>query len=308
MREGWLIPLKKYYRSAAAKKNDPAYVRPERVLLACADYLLRHVSRMDHAPEWEKYVFIVDRLRAVRMDIGIQRLRSVAVLRLLDASIRYHFQAFETMAGADLTQFDPHMNKNLIKDCYDRFNSVYRAASRREHTAEMRKMFWDLRALKVLFSLEEPYHLSMESRQYGLRGPLSDRMREALALRRLFRAGHYVGFFRRARALDFTGHCAIKEYIPALRVRALERMNGAYRPEEMAVRELAGLLGYTSEDSDDAERAAGERRLVALLRRMGFSFGAEGAVKWRSKLRPVDAAVLAAMTKEGEPALRAGVT
>lgn len=80
--------VKEYSRPAAGKAQPPpSQLRPPSVLLATVRYLAGEVAERTDASRAEVATFIADRLRAVRLDLAMQRARDCEVAMVLEAAL-----------------------------------------------------------------------------------------------------------------------------------------------------------------------------------------------------------------------------
>ena len=99
--------VKRYSRSAAGVTFDEHTLRPLPVLQRVVAYLLGDVLPSVGVSFEARYGFVSDRLRAVRQDAAVQQLCSVALLRLLVASARFHVLAWRVAAAAAAPEAGP---------------------------------------------------------------------------------------------------------------------------------------------------------------------------------------------------------
>lgn len=80
--------VKEYSRPAAGKaRSSPSQLRPPSVLLATVRYLAGEVAERADASRTEVAAFVADRLRAVRLDLALQRAGDSEAAVVLEAAL-----------------------------------------------------------------------------------------------------------------------------------------------------------------------------------------------------------------------------
>ncbi|XP_019622257.1 PREDICTED: SAC3 domain-containing protein 1-like [Branchiostoma belcheri] len=110
--------VKEYSRPAAGKDViPPAELRPPQVLQGTVDYLVNRILPRDDVHFSDVYNFISDRLRAVRQDMVVQRVKGHTCVTVLEKAVRFHVYAAYRLCESSLQQFDPHLNNQQLENC-----------------------------------------------------------------------------------------------------------------------------------------------------------------------------------------------
>ncbi|XP_066598269.1 germinal-center associated nuclear protein isoform X2 [Prorops nasuta] len=118
--------IKSFSRPAAGQfKADPAQLRPAPVLLKTIKYLFTNIAtRLD--TDWiHIYDFIFDRLRSVRQDITIQRLKPKETIQLLEPIVRFHVYANQRLYERQISEFDVTINNQHLLECLKQLLVLY---------------------------------------------------------------------------------------------------------------------------------------------------------------------------------------
>ncbi|KAI8503040.1 cell division [Branchiostoma belcheri] len=241
--------VKEYSRPAAGKDViPPAELRPPQVLLATVDYLVNRILPRDDVHFSEVYNFISDRLRAVRQDMVVQRVKGHTCVTILEQAVRFHVYAAYRLCESSLQQFDPHLNNQQLENCLTWLLREYTDNS----TGATQGNRACMEALYLMHCLG-----SHDALQHGLSLPKAIRqcqvVQVALQLHLAQLRGDFVQLFRLVRQLPYLHSCAVHRHLALQRSRALQVMNSAYSSKvcRFPLSHLQCLFGF----DDEAETA-----------------------------------------------------
>lgn len=118
--------VKCFSRPAAGQlMPDTTELRPAPVLLATIRYLfLKVVTRVDY--DWAMiYDFVFDRLRAIRQEVVIQRIRGIESIQILEPIVRFHVYAGQRLCEKNISVFDPKINSQHLLECLKQLLVLY---------------------------------------------------------------------------------------------------------------------------------------------------------------------------------------
>ncbi|XP_006006189.1 SAC3 domain-containing protein 1 [Latimeria chalumnae] len=212
--------IKEYSRPAAGKDSTrPDDLRPPSILLQTVHYLIEEVVSRTDAPWIEIYDFVFDRLRSVRQDLIIQRVRGKLCVAILEKTLRFLIFASYRLCEEPLHLFDPHMNDPHIQECFHWLLENYKLG-KYENEAEFQSLY-------LLYNLG-----SMKALQDALLlpGKIRDsaQVKLALALNRSCLESNYVRLFRLARCLPFLHSCAFHRHAGYCRHHLLQIFTHGY--------------------------------------------------------------------------------
>uniref|UniRef100_A0A6J0VAB4 SAC3 domain-containing protein 1 n=1 Tax=Pogona vitticeps TaxID=103695 RepID=A0A6J0VAB4_9SAUR len=268
--------VKEYSRPAAGKPPPaPSELRPPAVLLATVRHLLALAEEEDDEDDkkkegapaaagrvssWERGAFVADRLRAVRLDVTVQRLSGRPAAALLERALVYllhaghhHHQQQQRLEEAP-AGFDAHLHRGHVQETFAALRRAYRQAEEEEEEEGGPPLPSQAR-FQALFLL---YHLgSTEALWQTLQLPeevrTSPELRTALAINGAFLERNFARFFRLARALPYLPSCALHQHLGSVRRLALMTFSSGFsaRNCRYPLPRLARLLAM-----DDLEEAA----------------------------------------------------
>ncbi|XP_037373506.1 SAC3 domain-containing protein 1 [Talpa occidentalis] len=211
--------VKEYSRPAAGQRRPPpSQLRPPAVLLATVRYLAGDVAERADASRAEVASFVADRLRAVRLDLALQRAGDAEKALVLEAALAV-LLAVVARLGPDAAggPADPVLLQAQVQEGFGSLRRCY-AQSAGPHPRQA--------AFQSLFLL---YNLgSMEALHEVLQLPAALRscsaLRVALAVDAAFREGNAARLFRLLRALPYLQSCAVQCHVGRARRGALARL------------------------------------------------------------------------------------
>lgn len=211
--------VKEYSRPAAGKAQPlPSQLRPPSVLLATVRYLASEVAERADASRTEVATFVADRLRAVRLDLALQRAGDSEAAVVLEAALAV-LLAVVARLGPDAARgpADPVLLQAQVQEGFGSLRRCY-AQGTGPHPRQS--------AFQGLFLL---YNLgSVEALHEVLQLPAALRscpaLRTALSVDAAFREGNTARLFRLLRTLPFLQSCAVQCHVGHARRRALARL------------------------------------------------------------------------------------
>ncbi|GFS00344.1 SAC3 domain-containing protein 1-like [Elysia marginata] len=146
--------VKQFSRPAAGRADaDPAQLRPAHVLKDTVTYLFTNVVPQDH-PAWSSvYEFVFDRLRAVRQDMVMQGIVGRDAISILEQVVRFHLFASYRLRDAEISEFDPVINKQHLLECLKRLLYLYKVTPGYHHERE------EFEGIYLLDNLGDPHAL-----------------------------------------------------------------------------------------------------------------------------------------------------
>ncbi|CAH1252340.1 SAC3D1 [Branchiostoma lanceolatum] len=201
--------VKEYSRPAAGKDIiPPAELRPPQVLLDTVDYLVNRILPRDDVRFAEVYNFVSDRLRAVRQDMVVQRVKGHTCVTILEKAVRFHVYAAYRLCESSVQQFDPHLNNQQLENCLTWLLREYKddcIGSAQGNRACME-------ALYLMHCLG-----SHDALQHGLSLPKALRqcqvVQVALQLHLAQLRGDFVQVFRLVQQLPYIHSCAVHRHL-----------------------------------------------------------------------------------------------
>ncbi|KAM6435345.1 SAC3 domain-containing protein 1 [Liasis olivaceus] len=206
--------VKEYSRPAAGQAPPPpADLRPPAVLLATVRHLLGQAGEEagEVAPA-ERCAFVADRLRAVRLDLALQRPPAAPCAALLERALVFLLHAGARLCAEPPARFDAHLHGAQLRETFAALRRAYR-----RHAAPAQPRF---QALFLLAHLGSPEVL-WQILQLDDEVRASPDLRAALAINRAFLEGNFARFFRLARELPYLPSCALHPHLARARRLAL---------------------------------------------------------------------------------------
>ncbi|KAM3824569.1 LOW QUALITY PROTEIN: SAC3 domain-containing protein 1 [Vipera latastei] len=244
--------VKEFSRPAAGQAPPrPADLRPPPVLLATVRHLLSRAEASEASPA-ERCAFVADRLRAVRLDLALQRPPAAPCAALLERALVGLLHAGARLRPPPPARFDAHLHDGQLRETFAALRRAYRRPA--AHPAQPR--------FQALFLL---YHLGSPDALWQIL-QLSDTIREspdlktALAIHWAFLEGNFARFFRLARQLPYLPSCALHPHLAKTRRLALLAFSHGFNAKNCRypLSRLTHLLAIDSpEEAADLCRAHG---------------------------------------------------
>ncbi|XP_063002313.1 SAC3 domain-containing protein 1 [Elgaria multicarinata webbii] len=261
--------VKEYSRPAAGKPPPrPEQLRPPPVLLATVRHLLatggeEGEGRAAAAAAAERCAFVADRLRAVRLDLTLQRVSGRPGAALLERALVYLLHAGARLAARG----DAHLHRAQVQETFAALRRAYRPQQPPQPQQPRPDDDDDeapaaqprFQALFLLYNLGSPEALwQILQLPDDIRG--SPELCTALAVNWAFLERNFARFFRLARALPYLQSCALHQHLGRARRLALLTFSHGFsaRNCRYPLAQLAQLLATdTLEEAADLCRAHG---------------------------------------------------
>lgn len=118
--------VKCHVRCAAGQSlQKPSNLRTVPALLDTINYLLDSVITNTKFPQNVIYDFICDRLMAVRQDVVVQNLDSLACIRILQSVVTFHAYAAFCFYKEPISKFDPKLNNKHLQETLKKLLKIY---------------------------------------------------------------------------------------------------------------------------------------------------------------------------------------
>uniref|UniRef100_A0A8C5Q3Z2 SAC3 domain containing 1 n=1 Tax=Leptobrachium leishanense TaxID=445787 RepID=A0A8C5Q3Z2_9ANUR len=217
--------VKEYSRPAAGKELSlPCDLRPPPVLLKTVRYLLMEV--WDRAIDTgagslaEAYSFVFDRVRAVRQDLTVQRIRGRSGALVLEGSLGFLLCSPYLVRDLPLETYNVVLHGNQVRESFAELMECYRTEPKCPREAEFQ-------ALLLLYDLG---NMDTMCRAMELPRSVGDspQVRVALAINRAHLEGNWVRLFRLLDQLDCLQTCAFYRHFSSIRDQALRILTHAY--------------------------------------------------------------------------------
>ncbi|XP_071826461.1 SAC3 domain-containing protein 1-like [Apostichopus japonicus] len=216
------LMIKEYSRPAAGKDaTDRRDLRPPSILLEVVEYMMTDLATRDDLPWSEVYLFVFDRLRAIRQDLVIQRASCKESVRILECAVRFHIYAGYRLCEESLSKFEPKFNSDHCQECLKRLLVEYREDGFDSNNRA------EFEALYILYNLG-----SFEVLQTSLQLPSTlrnhQRVKLAYDISTTFLEGNFVRLRKLVQQCDFLQRCAIHRHLPLIRRDSLAIVNSGF--------------------------------------------------------------------------------
>ncbi|KOO30803.1 80 kda mcm3-associated protein [Chrysochromulina tobinii] len=276
--EPWLITM--FHRNDAARTWKPTDIRCIGALAASVEHLLTVVLERPSAPTFIKRAsFVRDRLRQVRQEVTMQ-LDSFSLdaklcaVDLLEVCTRFHIMVEHCCCElglrnlpTDEAKFDSKMNMDMYTQAIGNLIGLYQ---------DLLKDFGvvcenedEFQSYLIISAADGFERLSF----LPARMLAAPRMKRVARILGTIKSGDFNGFFRELKQADYLTACLMHKHFDAVRERALNAINRAFRMGSETPLPLAKLrrmlcLEDEAEDDDEARR---------LVEHFGLVVTADGA-------------------------------
>ncbi|XP_072277465.1 SAC3 domain-containing protein 1 isoform X2 [Pyxicephalus adspersus] len=217
--------VKEYSRPAAGKElYSPRDLRPPAILLKTVQYLLLeiwgNVDEKDSSSLSLAYSFVFDRLRAVRQDLTVQRIRGTEGAAILEGSLGFLLCAPYLVRDLSLQVYCATLHSTQVRESFAELMECYSKGGRFPRQAEFQ-------ALLLLYDLG-----NMNTMHRALQLPHSIKnateVRLAFAINRSYLERNWVRLFRLVHQLDCLQACAFYRHLPDCRNQIIRTYTHAY--------------------------------------------------------------------------------
>ncbi|XP_002937549.2 SAC3 domain-containing protein 1 [Xenopus tropicalis] len=256
--------VKEYSRPAAGKElSSPYDIRPPAVLLKTVRYLLMKVwdsvNEMDSVNLSEAYCFVFDRLRAVRQDMTVQRVRGQLGAVVLEESLGFLLCAPYLVRHLPVESYDEVLHATQVRESFAELMECYKEDVRHPREAEFQ-------ALLLLYDLG---NLDTMNRALKLHHRIGDapQVRLAMDVNRAYLECNWVRLFRLLHRLDCLQSCAFYRHLTTCRDKNLRMLIHAYSSKNcrFPLDLLARLMAVDSQET-----------VAEMCRRRGLSLAPGG--------------------------------
>ncbi|KAL2622389.1 hypothetical protein R1flu_002594 [Riccia fluitans] len=243
------LAVKKFCRTVVASELSQSDIRPLPVLWRTLQYLL---GLLDD-PEFSFDIvhnFLFDRTRAIRQELGMQRIRDLQSVTIHEEVVRFHILSQHELLELNRQrskQIDTHLNlQQLSKSLYSLLN-LYTTLGGGEHEAQLENEA-EFYAYFVLLNLGNHGQFQAESLSLWLPSVPSRVLRSppvqfARKVLRCYRSNNFVGFFRLVKEATYLQACLMELSFDTLRATSLAMLNVAeYKHHPFPLVELGELL------------------------------------------------------------------
>ncbi|KAM4017275.1 SAC3 domain-containing protein 1 [Anomaloglossus baeobatrachus] len=210
--------VKEYSRPAAGKElSCPMDLRPPGILAKTVQYLLMDVcSRVnfrDLLSLAKTYSFVFDRLRAVRQDLIVQRIRGHGAALVLEGSLGFLLCAPYLVRDLPLADYDEVLHSAQVRESFAELIEYYKDGGEFPRQAEFQALLL-LYNLGNMDTIHRALQLPWEVRQ-------SPHVRLAIDINKAHLENNWVRLFRLVSRLNCLQACAFYRHLSNSRHKAL---------------------------------------------------------------------------------------
>ncbi|KAG8438077.1 hypothetical protein GDO86_008676 [Hymenochirus boettgeri] len=217
--------VKEYRRPAAGKELSSPYVlRPPAVLLSTVRYLLFNVwdSVTDGDPYHlsEAYLFVFDRLRAVKQDLTVQRIQGQLGAQVLEDALGFLLCAPYIVRDLPVEVYNEVLHATQVRESFSKLIRFYKENEKNPRESEFQ-------ALLLLYDLG---NLDVMNRALKLCDGVKNapKVQLAMAVNRAYLECNWVRLFRLVRRLDCMEACTFYRHLPCSRDKTLKTLVHGY--------------------------------------------------------------------------------
>ncbi|XP_073410546.1 SAC3 domain-containing protein 1 [Dendrobates tinctorius] len=210
--------VKEYSRPAAGKElSCPTDLRPPATLAKTVQYLVMDVCSSVNFRELSSlakaYSFVFDRLRAVRQDLIVQRIRGPGGALVLEGSLGFLLCATYLVRDLPLADYDEVLHSTQVRESFAELIECYKGSGEFPRQAEFQ-------SLLLLYNLgnTDTTHRALQL-PCALRQ--SPHVRLALDINKAHLENNWVRLFRLVSQLNCLQACAFYRHLPSSRHKAL---------------------------------------------------------------------------------------
>ncbi|KAG8564038.1 hypothetical protein GDO81_016301 [Engystomops pustulosus] len=217
--------VKEYRRPAAGKElSNPTDLRTPATLVKTVQYLLMEiwssVNYKDLSSLAKAYTFVFDRLRAVRQDLIVQRIRGQAGALVLEGSLGFLLCAPYLVRDLPLADYDEVLHSTQVRECFAELIECYKGGGRFCRQAEFQSLLL-LYDLGNLDTIRRCLQLPSEVQQWP-------HVCLAIDINKAHLENNWVRLFRLLHQLNCLQACAFYRHLSRSRNKALCTMIHAY--------------------------------------------------------------------------------
>ncbi|MCO5557919.1 hypothetical protein L7F22_011492 [Adiantum nelumboides] len=238
------LAVKKFCRTFTGVKLLSEDVRPLCILWSTLQYLLNLLDDTEFSFDFV-HNFLFDRTRAIRQELGMQRIANSQAINMYEEIVRFHILSEHELnqRGSGRQSSDSHLNlQQLSKSLLSLFD-LY-SLNRHEKLANEA----EFRAYYVLLNLGSNKNYQANSLSVWFRHcPVlllkSWELKFARAVLRSYHVGNYKAFFQLAQEATFLQSCLLELHFNEVRLQSLSAMNqGGYKLHPIPLADIAKHL------------------------------------------------------------------
>ncbi|KAL3691638.1 hypothetical protein R1sor_005289 [Riccia sorocarpa] len=242
------LAVKKFCRTVVASELSQSDIRPLPVLWRTLQYLLGLLDDPEF-PFDIVHNFLFDRTRAIRQELGMQRILDPLSITIHEEVVRFHILSQHELRELNRQrskQIDTYLNlQQLSKSLYSLLNLYIAVGGEEEAQFENEAEFY---AYYVLLNLGNHGQFQAENLSLWLpsvpsRVLHSPHVEFARKVLRCYRSNNFVGFFRLVKEATYLQACLMELSFDSLRATSLAMLNVAeYKLHPFPLLELGQLL------------------------------------------------------------------
>ena len=219
----------KEYTRPAAGKTEPTMsdLRPAPVLLKTVRFLVEKVLPISTVPWCRVYEYVFDRLRAVRQDMVIQRIKGPEAVSILETAVRFHIYSAYALCEEKMADFDVHINDTHTQECLKRLLVLY-ADGNESNTSNAAEFI----SLYLVYNLGNSealrFGLLWKPKLYSI-----EVFKNSLDMSLAAWLNNITKVFKLASTLPAIHLCAFHRHIASLQQKSLKMMSHAYNSKAL---------------------------------------------------------------------------
>ncbi|XP_069596347.1 SAC3 domain-containing protein 1 isoform X1 [Ranitomeya imitator] len=233
--------VKEYSRPAAGKElSCPMDLRPPATLAKTVQYLLMgvcsSVNFRDLSSLAKAYTFVFDRLRAVRQDLIVQRIRGPEGALVLEGSLGFLLCAPYLVTDLPLADYDEVLHSTQVRESFAELIECYKGSGEFPRQAEFQSLLLLYNLGKRFFFLFLTLDFVMQERFFKITGSMdtihralqlpcalrqSPHVQLAISINNAYLENNWVRLFRLVNQLNCLQACAFYRHLPGSRHKAL---------------------------------------------------------------------------------------
>lgn len=196
------VMVKKYQRSSAGRLRPlPEDIRPLPVLVKVMEHLFSLLERADQAHLFEVYKFVMDRSRAVRMDMAVQGLEDDQTIYELEKIARFHVVFIYLLFSEP--HFELHLHLEQLKKIIVTLLDLYKKRKGRHNTPGNEEEFT---SYFILLHLKDKDTFSYVQERFKKGNRQID---TSVDVYEMYQRNDFYSFLRAFLRLDFLSSCVV---------------------------------------------------------------------------------------------------
>lgn len=196
--------VKKYQRSSAGRLRPlPEDIRPLPVLVKVMEHLFSLLERIDQAHLFEVYKFVMDRSRAVRMDMAVQGLEDDQTIYELEKIARFHVVFIYVLFSEP--RFELHLHLEQLKKIIVTLLDLYKKR-KHHHIHNNSNNEEEFTSYFILLHLKDKDTFSYVQERF-MKG--NQQIDTSIDIYELYQRDDFYRFLRAFARLDFLSSCVV---------------------------------------------------------------------------------------------------